>query len=206
MRKTLILNILFLVGMTANAQKIQFGIRGGLNVSKESNHNFNVANYGPIEFGTYFRPGLNIGGLINFPTGHKFSTEIGVSYSMLGYRDKIFEDASSNEYFYAKVRSHYLIVPIVENFYLFGSSFYIELGTQLGILLSKKTSMNNDVGYISFDGNNKTMDCAVLGGLGYRFTNHIFLDIRYLHGLTETCRLYEGGKTRNIQFSLGYLF
>ena len=51
-----------------------------------------------------------------------------------------------------------------------------------------------------------TMDCAVLGGLGYRFTNHIFLDIRYLHGLTETCRLYEGGKTRNIQFSLGYLF
>ena len=36
MRKTLILNILFLVGMTANAQKIQFGIRGGLNVSKES--------------------------------------------------------------------------------------------------------------------------------------------------------------------------
>lgn len=206
MRRILLAIIAALMEITANAQEIQFGVRGGLNISKESDHILNVVDYGTIELDTHFRPGLNIGGFVNVPIGKNYELEAGVSYSMLGYKDKIYVDANSSDYFYAKVMSHYLTIPIVEKFYPFGNGLYIELGPQFGFLLSKKATVNEGTGYTPFEGNNKVFDFAVLGGLGYRFTDNIFVNGRYIHSFTETCKAYEGGKNRNFQISLGYLF
>lgn len=206
MKRTLFVIISAMFMMSANAQKIQFGVRGGLNVSKESDHILNVMDYGTIVIDTNFRPGLNIGGFINFPTGEKFALEAGASYSMLGYKDKIYEMESSDDYFYAKVLSHYITIPVAEKFYPFGSGMFFEFGPQFGFLLSKKATLNDGAGYTPFGGSNRTFDFAILGGLGYRFADNFFMDARYIHGITETCKLYEGGKNRNIMVSLGYLF
>ena len=52
----------------------------------------------------------------------------------------------------------------------------------------------------------KKVDMSLVAGLGYRFDNDIFINARYCHGLTDTSKIYEGGKNRNIQISLGYFF
>ena len=205
MKRILFVTIAVLIGLAANAQKVQYGVRGGLNVSKETDHILNVVDYGTIELDTHFRPGLNVGGFINIPSGDKFAFEAGVSYSMLGYKDKIYEMEASDDYFYAEVMSHYFTIPIAEKFYPFGSGLFIEFGPQLGFLLSKKATLNDDAGYTPFKGDNNTFDFAILGGLGYRFTDNIFLHARYIHSLTETSKDYEGGKNKNIQISLGFL-
>lgn len=205
MKKIIAILFVAMATIVASAQNIQFGVRGGLNISKESDHILNVVNYGTMELDTRFRPGLNIGGIVNVSTGKKFELEAGVSYSMLGYKDKIFE-TNATDYFYVNVTSHYLTIPIAEKFYPFGNGFYIELGPQFGFLLSKKANMKDAGTYTPFEGNNKVFDFAVLGGLGYRFPNNIFVNARYVHSFTETCKSYEGGKNRNIQISLGYLF
>lgn len=211
MRKLSTIVFVAFMQFTANAQNVQFGIRGGLNISKESDHSLYVLDMGTgdfetFEYETHSRPGLNIGGFVNIPTSEKFELEAGISYSMLGYKDKIYEGESLNDYIYGNVTSHYLTIPVVEKFYPSGNGFYIELGPQLGFLLSKKMKVKNEEAYTPFEGNNKTFDFAVVGGLGYRFSNNIFVDARYIHSFTETCKLYDGGKNRNFQISLGYLF
>lgn len=206
MKKIAVTMIAALMAFAAHAQDIQYGIRGGLNLSKESDHILNVMNYGQIDLETDFRPGLNIGGLVNVSTGRNFELEAGLSYSMLGYKDKIYDGAELNDYFYAQVMSHYLTIPIAEKYYPFGDGLYVEFGPQFGFLLSKRSKLRDGEAYHPFKGNNRTFDFAILGGLGYRFPNNIFVDARYVHSFTETCKLYEGGRNRNIQVSLGYLF
>ena len=38
------------------------------------------------------------------------------------------------------------------------------------------------------------------------FDNNVFIEGRYIHGLTGTSKVVDGCKNRNIQISLGYLF
>ena len=206
MKRLLIFMSVCLFSFMCHAQAIQFGIKGGLNISKESTQVYNSETFGTFDYNTYSRYGINIGGLVNIPTGNKFELEVGLSYSMLGYKDKIYDDSNSDGYFYAKITSHYLTIPIAEKFYPFCNGLYIEAGPQFGFLLSKDSSLSGQYAEMSFDGNTKTFDFALLGGLGYRFSNHIFVDARYIHSLSNTSTQYEGGKNRNFQISVGYMF
>ena len=201
-----LLSVCFLTIM-CYAQSIHFGIRGGLNISTESSHKYVTAS-GAVKLDNYSCSGINIGGLVIIPTGKKFELEVGASYSMLGYKDKIYDGVNINDYFYARVKSHYLTIPIAEKFYPFGDGIYVEFGPQIGFLLSKKMSLKDDISDMQlFDScNNKFLDFGVLGGLGYRFPNNIFLNARYIYGFTETNKIYKGGENRNFQLSLGYLF
>ena len=48
--------------------------------------------------------------------------------------------------------------------------------------------------------------CSLRARLNNRFSNDVFVDVRYIHSFTDTNQHYSGGKNRNIQISLGYLF
>lgn len=86
-----------LMAISADAQ-VQFGVRGGLNVSKESDQVIttivgNGVATEEINFSNdmKWRAGVNVGGFVNIPENDKFDLEIGLSYSMQGYDDKIIE-------------------------------------------------------------------------------------------------------------------
>lgn len=213
MKKIVIVAVVAMLAVAANAQ-VQFGVRGGLNVSRESDQIItaivdNGAATEEINFSNdmKWRAGLHVGGFVNIPESDKFDLEIGLSYSMLGYNDKIIElDGMGEKKLDQKVTSHYLTLPIAEKFYPVDNGFYLELGPQLGILLSKKTTIDGGESYTPFKDDNRTLDFGIFGGVGYVFHNGMFLNARYIHGLTETCKVYSGGKNRNVQISLGYLF
>ncbi len=213
MKKVAIVTVMIMMAVTVNAQ-VQFGVRGGLNVSRESDQiittmvenspateDINLSN------DMKWRAGVNVGGFVNIPESDKFDLEIGLSYSMQGYDDKIFEiDGKGEKKLDHNVTSHYLTIPVAEKFYPAGNGLYLELGPQLGILLSKKATVDGGESYTPFKDDNRTLDFGILGGVGYVFSNGVFLNARYIHGLTETCKIFSGGKNRNVQLSLGYLF
>ena len=204
--------VVILMAVSADAQ-VQFGVRGGLNVSKESDQIITavIENGGTEEINfsndMKWRAGVNVGGFVNIQESDMFDLEIGLSYSMLGYNDKIIEiDGRGEKKLDHNVTSHYLTIPVAEKFYPTGKGFYLELGPQLGILLSKKATVGGGDSYTPFKDDNRTLDFGILGGVGYVFPNGMFLNGRYIHGLTETCKIFSGGKNRNLQLSLGYLF
>lgn len=212
MKKILLMIVVILMAVSADAQ-VQFGVRGGLNVSRESDQIITavIENGGTEEINfsndMKLRAGVNVGGFVNIQESDMFDLEIGLSYSMLGYNDKIIEiDGRGEKKLDHNVTSHYLTIPVAEKFYPTGKGFYLELGPQLGILLSKKATVGGGDSYTPFKDDNRTLDFGILGGVGYVFPNGMFLNGRYIHGLTETCKVFSGGKNRNLQLSLGYLF
>ncbi len=211
MKKVAIVTVMIMMAVAAKAQ-VQFGVRGGLNVSRESDQIITAIVDGGTEEINFsndmkWRAGVNVGGFVNIPESDKFDLEIGLSYSMQGYDDKIFEiDGKGEKTLDHNVTSHYLTIPVAEKFYPAGNGFYLELGPQLGILLSKKATVDGGESYTPFKDDNRTLDFGILGGVGYVFSNGVFLNARYIHGLTETCKIFSGGKNRNVQLSLGYMF
>lgn len=186
------------------AQDLRFGVKGGLNISKES-QNESVAEY--ISTDLSFRAGFHVGGVVNYSLGRQWELEADLLYSMQGYKDKINVEAEqrlSKENY--TVTSHYLNLPLAVKFFPV-DGFYIEAGPQFGYLLSKKAKMDDWEGDDMYSSDNtKKFDFGLFGGVGYRFSNGVFVEGRYIHGLTDTSKLYDGGKNRNIQLSLGYLF
>ena len=104
------------------------------------------------------------------------------------------------------VTSHYLTLPIAAKVNVI-NGLYLECGPQFGFLLSKKDRLEGVEIDNSFNSNNtKKFDFGILGGLGDKFENGLFLDARYIRGFTGTSKVFDGGKNRVIQLSLGYLF
>lgn len=197
-----------LISIVATAQKVQFGVRGGLNISTESKHCYfsgNDAVY--LSSDMKWRAGVNIGGVVNIPVHKNWDIEFDVAYSMLGYKDKVYTESEQllPETNYT-VTSHYLTLPAIAKFYPLSNGFFFELGPQFGFLMSKKDKLEGWEIFNNYDSGNKTFDFAVLGGIGYRFSNDVFVDARYIHSFTDTNEHHTGGKNRNIQISLGYLF
>ena len=194
------------MSLTANAQNFRFGVKGGLNISKESQNEF-VQQY--ISSDLSFRTGLHVGGVVNYSLTDKWELEADLLYSMQGYKDKIYTtvlEQNMNDVNYT-VTSHYINLPVAVKFYPI-DGFYVECGPQVGYLLSKKDKLEDrESSYDPYSSENtKKLDFGIFGGLGYRFTNNVFIEGRYIHGLTGTMKTVGGCKNRNIQFSLGYLF
>ena len=190
--------------MSVSAQNVQFGVKAGLNLSNESK--YKKINGNDLE-SPDFRTGLHIGGVVNWAINERFELEADLLYSMQGYKEQINvvgEQSLSNKNY--KVTSHYLTLPIAAKVNI-AKGAYVECGPQLGYLLSKKDKLEGIETENSFTSDNtKKFDFGIFGGLGYKFENGVFVDARYIHGLTGTSKVFDGGKNRNIQISFGYLF
>ena len=203
-KRIILMAIVTMATISMNAQEIQFGVKGGLNLSTESKYK-NINGYNAESPG--FRTGLHIGGVVNWAINDRFELETDLLYSMQGFKDRIEVEAEQrlHDKNYS-VTSHYLTLPIAAKANLV-KGVYVECGPQFGYLLYKKDKLEGHEIDDSFDSNNtKKFDFSIFGGLGYRFENGVFVDARYIHGFTGTSKVFEGGKNRNIQISLGYLF
>ena len=198
------MTIVTMAVMSMNAQEIQFGVKGGLNLSTESKYK-SINGYDAES--PDFKTGLHIGGLVNWTINDRFELEADLLYSKQGFKDHV--EVMGEQLLHDKnysVTSHYLTLPIAAKVNLV-KGVYVECGPQFGYLLSKKDKLEDHEIDDSFDSDNtKKFDFGIFGGLGYKFENGAFVDARYIHGFTGTSKVFEGGKNRNIQISLGYLF
>ena len=187
MKKIFLISTLVLTTTaTLQAQSIKFGVKAGLNYANELGTNIKVngKDYN-TEAITNYHAGLVA--QIGLFKGVAFQPELLYSTQGATYT-RALEDI--------KNELGYVSIPAVLKIDL-NKTFSIELGPQASFLLSKKN--NFDVK------DSNTFDFAAVGGLGLKITKSLFLQARYVLGLTE---MSKDAQTKNsvVQVSAGILF
>jgi opacity protein-like surface antigen len=180
MKKIIVLIVLMLVSTTnVQAQLLKFGIKGGLN----------YANLTGTDIQTDALTSYHIGLLAEIKVSDKFALQPELLYSTQGATYKTIVGDIDN-------KLGYLSIPIMAKIY-FNNSVSLELGPQASFLLSEKDAFDIE--------NQSTFDFAVAAGLGVKITKSIFIQGRYVLGLTEVSK---NAQTKNsvVQLSAGILF
>lgn len=184
------LNLIVLFGALlmaggVNAQEVNIGIKGGLNV-----YNIN----GDSEVETDPRLGLHVGLLGHFHLANNFALQPEIIYSMQGNK---FNSSGLN----ADSNLDYINVPLLFQ-YMFDNGFRIQAGPQIGFLISAK---NND---IDVKDAYNTLDLGLGLGLSYVHPPTGFgVDARYNHGFSNIIDGDAGDAfNRGLQFGVFYLF
>lgn len=175
--KNLFLSISLLVlGVTtSNAQDLKFGAKIGANFSNLKGDGNNGDNL----------TSFHVGALVEINVIENFSVQPELLYSSQGTE-------VANE----KLKLDYVSVPVLAKFYLISEKLSIEAGPQFSFLV------NDDVKQ-QFEA--KTFDFAAVGGLSYNLTSFIFVQARYVAGLTDVSK--EASVTNQVfQLSAGLRF
>ncbi len=178
--------VLLVTTVTIQAQSIKFGIKAGLNYANEIGTNIivNESNY-KTEAITSYHAGLVA--QIGLFKGLAFQPELLYSTQGATYTNALGD--IQNEL-------GYISIPAILKIDL-NKTFSLELGPQASFLLSEKNTFD------AKDSN--TFDFAAVGGLGLKITKSLFLQARYVLGLTE---MSKDAQTKNsvVQVSAGILF
>lgn len=171
--------VLILLLLTAGLANAQFGIKGGANFSNID------GKMGGMELDT--KISYHIGAFYEVTIGSSFSFQPEVIFSVQG------ADIDSSHAL-DEIDLKYINIPMLMKIYL-TPSLSIEAGPQFSYLTS-----HNLKNYKTED-----FDFALAGGLSVYLTNSLFIQGRYVHGLSEFSKDAEV-KNKNIQLSLGLHF
>jgi len=180
MKKTLLITILlFAITFSTQAQLLQIGAKVGLN----------YANFSGTDIQTDAITSYHAGLVAEIKLLDKFAIQPELLYTTQGASYKV----GINEY---KNELGYIAIPVLAKIYL-SKTFSLELGPQASFLLSEKDKFNPE--------DSKTFDFSVAAGLGFKITKSIFVQGRYVLGLTEVST---AAKSKNsvLQFSAGLMF
>ena len=188
--KKLFLFMLGLAGMctVASAQTgFGWGVKGGLNLTGVTNLGDN----------TQTKTGFVVGAFADYRFTDHFALSADVLYSRQGFSLGKNDDG---------VRTNYLNVPILANYYIIGG-LAVKAGIQPGFLLNSKAvaKKDGDTAKTSVDGLSSA-DFSIPVGISYDCPFGIILEARYNIGVTNI--VSEGGSSRNSVFSImvGYRF
>ena len=190
MRKLLLLVILLIcIIASSNAQEVEFGVKGGLNIST----------LGKSDLGYVSRIAYHLGGTAEFITTPFFSIQTELMYSLQGAAI----DRSRQVY----LNYHYLNIPLIVKAYFYEDASF-EIGIQYGLLL-KAVDKNEFYTEDRTDEVNNS-DFAAVFGLAYKLNEKFTFGFRYNLGITNTAKqdiIYEKRLTNKVlQISIGYIF
>lgn len=192
MKKNLITICVILVAcISANAQIFKLGIKGGINYANQTGTDITVNS---TNYKTEAISNFHIGLLAEVKLGDRFSIQPEVLYSTQGAKYDaigVVQDFTND--------IGYISIPVMAKINL-NNTFSLEFGPQASFLMSKK----NEVSINSIK-NQKEIDFGAGAGLGIRVTKSIFLQGRYMVGLSE---ISPDAKVKNsvLQVSAGLLF
>lgn len=202
MKKLLIISAIAFVGLTAvNAQEVEFGLKGGINLSTITGDDYvNFDNRTCFHFGAVVEIGIT----------ENFSFQPELLYSCQG-SDYGVDDTSIIEtkvaLFNGTIKADYLNIPLMAKYYV-SEGLSLEAGPQLGFLISAKDDFEGEEDDIKEFV--KNFDLGVNFGLGYKLAGGLNFGARYNVGLTNANDDPDLSditfKNGVFQFSLGYFF
>lgn len=179
MKKISLLAFILLAGFAVHAQRVNLGLKGGLNVASLDNSEDQNLNS---------RIGYHAGLFANIPVGYQIAIQPEVVYSSQGvkYTEAGFEHS---------LALNYVNIPVMVQANV-GRGFYAQAGPQLGILTSVDDEVSDtETGF--FQKNDfKSTDVALGVGLGYKGLSGFGIDARYNLGLTN---INNTGRSANIK-------
>lgn len=180
MRKIILVPILFLaLSVNVQAQLLKLGLKAGLNYANVTGSEIQTAAI------TSYHAGL----VAEIKLGETFALQPELLYSTQGATYNTVLGDIENEL-------GYLSIPVMAKIYL-SKSFSLELGPQASFLLSEKNEFDVE--------DSNTFDFAAAGGLGFKITKNIFIQGRYVLGLTEISKNADA-KNAVAQISAGIMF
>lgn len=181
--------ILCILPLFFYAQGIQIGLKGGANFS-----NFTSGNIENIDFkhATNFHVGL----ALEFNLTPYFGIQPEIMYITQGANLDGFGDQIKN-------RLGYIAVPILAKFYLIPGKFSIEAGPQVSVLVNEAEEISTS--------DTEKIDFSLAAGASFNVTNHLFVQARYVAGISKVNSIpssagNEDIKNSAILLSLGYRF
>ncbi len=200
---------------------VKFGVRAGVNVSDFSgdavNSVMDLADYTNGAVTKSAKPGFYAGLYATLPLGPRFAIEPGIGYSEKGTVLTGRIPLQQFDFLNAKVtatgRLAYLDIPVLAKAYL-TDGLYVYAGPQASVLLSGKARVDaSALGFSAFKQDFdikdqfRTVDFAVVGGLGYQFQNGFGLSAGYDYGLSSLDKNNRfDAQNRVIKASLNYSF
>lgn len=181
MKKLIFVGITVLTFGVTSAQDVNFGVKGGLNVTTLTG---DIEDLDP-------KIGFHVGGFAEIKLNEKFAIQPELLFSTQGAKAEYFDDFDG---FDVKVEENlklnYINLPIMAKYFI-TEKFNIQAGPQVSFLMSAK----NEVTY-SFEGESdseefdikddtKAIDFGFNLGLGYSFTDKLFAEARYNFGLSS---------------------
>ncbi|HVK48194.1 MAG TPA: porin family protein [Pseudobacter sp.] len=164
MKNLTILIAMILLTVATHAQdKVQFGLKAGIN-SSSLNSNIESATISS-------RQSFYAGGMALFTVSKSFAIQSELLYSGEGTKTNVVE-----------MELNYLRVPILFQ-YKHSSGFHVEAGPQLGVMLKNKVTVQNQEEEVDADNQLGRASTTLAIGCGYRMKNGLGLDIRYAKGI-----------------------
>ncbi len=198
MKKSLIIIAIVLFGFTnVNAQDVNFGAKAGVNFASITGDETDDLD---------MRTSLHVGVVAEIVISDKFSFQPELLYSAQG--------AKYTETGYEEIyKVDYLNIPLMAKFYV-GEGFSLEVGPQIGFLLSAEVDWEEDgeSGSQDIKDDVKGIDFGVNLGVGYKLESGLNFGARYNLGLADLNDLQmqevDSFKWNNgvIQISVGYFF
>jgi len=182
-----IISALFLVFIISGAAKAQleFGAKGGLNVSDVTNLNGSARVSGHL--GLFAHKTLN----------DHWCVQPELLYSFEGQKYPTNNDAKL-------LALDYIQIPVMVQYYA-TKQFYLEFGPQLGFNTNARVKYDNG-NKTEVDNQYTSAELAVNLGLGYMFTNQVGLYTRYVAGVTDISKNDNTTYNRVWQLGLQYRF
>lgn len=178
--KKLVLVLLLVTAGAVNAQFVELGIKGGVNFSS-------IDGSGSIDFDT--RTGYHFGAVLEVGLLGSWALQPEVIFSSQGAKVR-------NNDIFNEFDLKYVNVPVMLKYYLLSDRLNLEVGPQFGFLTDDNL---NDV----ID--TKSFDFALAGGVGVNLTSRIFVQARYIAGMSEFSKEAKL-RNNNVQISVGLKF
>lgn len=156
-----------LISAMANAQHVNFGIKGGVNF-------YNIQNDNDSKYD--MKTGIHLGLLGHIHLDKSIAVQPELVYSSQGAK------YTSNNVDY-KLKLGYINLPVMLQ-YMFNNGFRLEAGPQVGFLISAKSDAGNN--NVDVKDNFKTVDFGVGLGAGYiKPSTGLGVGFRYNAGLSN---------------------
>jgi len=194
MKKKILLISLAILTLTITVksqEKIQFGIKGGVNFTNMTSD---------ILIEKEYKIGFHIGILSEIPFGDKFSLQPEILYSTYGSKGKAIMyggPSITTEY-----KLDYIQIPILAKIYLY-KGLSLEIGPSFNFLVNdKKIHESNTITDIG-----EKFEFSGILGVSYKLSRGLTGSFRYTNGLTNALdQNYSETKNYGFLIGIGYLF
>jgi len=192
MKKLLLATVVSLVYLIGKAQThtqppVEFGLKGGLNVSNLHSSTYNNLDARVSAYG---------GGLAHIHLSRHIAIQPEIVYSSQGIK----QDAGDGNY---TLRLNYINVPVLFQ-YMIGDGFRLETGPQAGFLVGAKQKSGDITKDVKAD--YTAGDFSWVLGAGYLTHSGLGFDARYNIGINNINNTSDPNKLQNRVFQLGLFY
>lgn len=190
MKKIILLAAAALFTTGAFAQGIEWGVKAGVNIAKQTK----VTN-------AKARTGIYAGVFGEYVASDYFGVQAELLYYQTGVKSHLKAD---NVDLKSTAINNYLVLPILAKFYVL-EGLSIDVGPQFGYLVSAKAKQGSKSPVGVYESMKKKFDMAAVLGLSYKVAGHFDVSARYNLGLAKISKT-DKVKNNVVSLGVGYRF